>query len=158
MCDAQAGYESILTALPAALAGANLIYGAGMVDSGMALDYGKLLMDDEINLSIKHVLKGIEVNEETLSVSLIKEVGRTGDFLTHHSTYKYFRDAMSPQLMNRESHEQWISNGGTSLHERALDKAKSIVENHQPPPISRQAQKEIEEIIRETERELKVIS
>ncbi len=64
---------------------------------------------------------------------------------------------MSPQLMNRENYEQWRSNGGTSLHERALDKAKSIVEHHQPRPISRQAQKEIEEIIRETEKELKVV-
>ncbi len=122
----------------------------------MALDYGKLLMDDEINLNIEHVLKGFEVNEETLSVTLIKEVGDAGNFLTHPSTFEYFRDAMSPQLVNRESHEQWISNGGTSLHERALDKAKSIVENYHPPPISSQAQKEIEEIIQETEKELKV--
>ena len=38
LCDAQAGFESLLTALPEALAGANLIYGSGMVDSGMALD------------------------------------------------------------------------------------------------------------------------
>jgi len=157
VCDAQAGYESLLTALPAALAGANLIYGTGMVDSGMALDYGKLLMDNEINLTIKYVLRGFAVNEETLSVELIKEVGHAGNFLTHPSTFKHFRDAMSPQLMNRENYEEWRSKGGTSLHERALDKAKSIVESHQPPPISSQAQKEIEDIIRETEKELKVV-
>jgi hypothetical protein len=48
--------------------------------------------------------------------------------------------------------------GGTSLHERALEKAKNIVKNHQPQPIGRQAQKEIDEIIRETEKELKVLS
>lgn len=53
VCDAQAGFESLLTALPAALAGANLIYGTGMVDSGMALDYGKLIMDDEINSTLR---------------------------------------------------------------------------------------------------------
>ncbi len=33
-----------------------------MLDSGMALDYGKLIMDDEINTSIKHIVKGFEVN------------------------------------------------------------------------------------------------
>ena len=111
MCDAQAGFESLLSALPAALAGANLIYGSGMVDSGMTLDYGKLLMDDEINQNILYLLKGLTVTEETLSVDLIREVGHAGNFLTHPSTYNRFRDALAPRLMNRENYEQWRLNG-----------------------------------------------
>ena len=156
LCDAQAGFESLLTALPAALAGANLIYGSGMVDSGMALDYGKLLMDDEINRAIAYVVKGFEVNEETLSVKLIEEVGSKGNYLTHPSTFTHCKDFMSPKLMNRETYESWTFKGETSLHERALEKARSVVENHRPEPISSQAQKEIDEIIRETEKELGV--
>ena len=156
MGDAQAGFESLLTALPAALAGANLIYGSGMLDSGMALDYGKLMMDDEINRAITHVVKGFEVNAETLSVGLIEEVGHTGNYLTHRSTLNHCKDFMSPKLMNRETYEGWTSKGETSLHERALDKARSVVEKHRPDPISSQAQKEIDEIIRETEKELGV--
>ncbi len=157
MCDAQAGYESLLTSLPPALAGANLIYGTGMVDSGMALDYGKLVMDDEINLSVKHVVKGMQVNEETLSVGLIEEIGHAGNYLTHPSTFKHCADAMSPKLMNRETYDRWTSKGATSLHERALEKAREVLENHEPEPLSNQAQKEIQEIIRETEKELNVI-
>lgn len=157
LCDAQAGFEALLTALPAALAGANLIYGSGMVDSGMALDYGKLLMDDEINRAITHVRKGFAVNEETLSVKLIEEVGHSGNYLTHPSTFTHCGDPMSPRLMNRETYERWRANGETSLHERALKKAREIAANHQPPPIGPQAQKEIDEIIRETEKELGVL-
>ncbi len=158
LCDAQAGFESLLTALPAALAGANLIYGTGMVDSGMAMDYGKLLMDDEINRTITHLVKGFDVNEETLSVDLIKEVGHSGNYLAHPSTFAHCKDFMTPELMNRETYERWTSRGETSLHERAMEKARSVVENHRPTPISDQAQKEIEEIIRETEKELGVIA
>lgn len=156
LCDAQAGFEALLTALPAALAGANLIYGSGMVDSGMALDYGKLLMDDEINRAITHVLKGFEVNQETLSVKLIEEVGHGGNYLTHPSTFKHCKGPMAPKLMNRETYERWTANGETSLHERALAKARDVAANHEPTPISPQAQKEIDEIIRETEKELGV--
>ena len=156
LCDAQAGFESLLTALPAALAGANLIYGTGMVDSGMALDYGKLVMDDEINRTIIQVVKGFEVNAETLSVDLIEEVGHAGNHLTHPTTYNHFKDFMSPSLMDRETYESWTSKGETSLHARALEHAKSVVETHRPTPISSQAQKEIDEIIRETEKELGV--
>lgn len=158
LCDAQAGFESLLTALPAALAGANLIYGSGMVDSGMALDYGKLLMDDEINRAISCVVKGFEVNSETLSVKLIEEVGANGNYLTHPSTFAHCKDFMSPSLMSRETYDRWTARGKTSLHERALEQARSILETHQPAPISAQAQKEIDEIIRETEKELGVIS
>ena len=157
-CDAQAGFEALLTDRPAALAGAILIYGTGMVDSGMALDYGKLVMDDEINRAIIQVLKGIEVNTETLSLGLIEEVGHKGNYLTHPSTYDHCKDFMSPQLMNRETYESWMSKGETSLHTRAVEHARRVVENHRPTPISSQAQKEIDEIINETEKEFGVLT
>lgn len=157
-CDAQAGYESLLTAFPAALAGANLIYGTGMVDSGMALDYGKLIMDDEINQAIAHFLKGIDVTEETLSVELIDSVGPGGNFLTHPSTFRHFKNGLFPDLMNRDSHEKWMTEGKPGLHERAVENARQILIHHQPASISTQAQKEIDEIIRETEKELGVVA
>ncbi len=127
-----------------------------MVDSGMALDYGKLVMDNEINRSIKHVLQGMQVNPETLSVDLIKEVGQTGEYLTHSSTLEHCADAMVPALMNRESHASWEAKGAATLHERALKQAKTVLEKHLPEPLSEQAQKDIQRIILETEKELKV--
>jgi len=154
--NAQAGFEALLTALPAALAGANLIYGTGMVDSGMTLDYGKLVVDDEINRAIIQVVKGFEVNTETLSLDLIEEVGHKGNYLTHSSTYEHCKDFISPNLMDRDTYESWTSKGESSLHARALEHAKQVVENHRPTPISQQAQKEIDEIIRETEKEFGV--
>ena len=45
MTDAQSGHEKTLTGLLPALAGANLIYGLGMLESGVTLDYGQLVMD-----------------------------------------------------------------------------------------------------------------
>jgi len=128
-----------------------------MVDSGMALDYGKLIMDDEINTSIKHIVKGFEVNEETLSVDLIKEVGHKGNYLTHPSTFKHCSDAMNPKIMNRLNYDRWKAMGETDLHQRAMDRARDIIENHEPTPLPVQTQKEIDEIIRETEKELGVI-
>ena len=157
LCDAQTGYESLLTALLPSLAGANLVYGSGMLDSGMVLDYGKMILDDEINHNIKRIVKGVQVTEESLSVDLIKEVGHTGNYLTHPSTLHHFSGLVQPRLMNRESYESWSSKGRTDLHESALERARELVENHQPEPISEQAQIEIDEIIRETEKELKVV-
>lgn len=155
LCDAQTGYESLLTALLPSLAGANLVYGAGMLDSGMVLDYGKIILDDEINHNIKRIVKGVPVTETSLSVDLIKKVGHTGNYLTHSSTLDHFSELIQPRLMNRETYENWSAAGRTDAHERALEKARILVETHQPKPISEQAQKEIDEIIHETEKEFK---
>ena len=56
MVDAQSGHEKTLTGLLTALAGANLIYGAGMLESGVTIDYGQLVMDDEFARLIKYCL------------------------------------------------------------------------------------------------------
>ena len=153
LCDAQTGYESLLTALLPSLAGANLVYGAGMLDSGMVLDYGKMILDDEINHNIKRIVKGVPVTETSLSVDLIKEVGHTGNYLTHSSTLDHYSELIHPRLMNRETYESWSAKGRTDAHERALEKARILVATHQPKPMGEQAQQEIDEIIQETEKE-----
>ena len=128
-----------------------------MLDSGMVLDYGKMILDDEINHNIKRIIKGVQVTEESLSVDLIKEVGHTGNYLTHSSTLNHFSELIQPRLMNRENYDNWSTKGRTDVHERAMERARELVANHQPKPISEQAQREIHEIIRETEKELKII-
>ena len=128
-----------------------------MLDSGMVLDYGKMILDDEINHSIKRIIKGVQITEESLSVDLIKAVGHTGNYLTHSSTLNHFSELIQPRLMNRENYDNWSTKGRTDVHERAMERARELVANHQPKPISEQAQREIHEIIRETEKELKII-
>ena len=127
-----------------------------MLDSGMVLDYGKMILDDEINHIIKRIVKGVQVTETSLSVELIKEVGCTGNYLTHPSTLDHFSELIQPKLMNRQSYESWSAKGRTGLHQRALEKARDLMKTHQPKPISEKAQQEIDEIICETEKELKV--
>ena len=91
----------------AALAGANLIYGLGMIESGMNFDFGQLIMDDEFVRMIKHTVGGIPVNDETLSVDITKGVGPFSDFLSHENTYKYMRSQSQPKLINRVVRQRW---------------------------------------------------
>ena len=57
------------------MAGANLIYGLGMIEMGMTIDYDQMVMDDEFAKMIKYVVQGIQVNDETLALDVIHEVG-----------------------------------------------------------------------------------
>ena len=84
--DAQTAHEKTITGLVPALGGANQIYGAGMIESGVTIDYAVLVMDNEIARMCKYILRGIPTNDATLMVDEIIEVGSEEDFLSRMST------------------------------------------------------------------------
>lgn len=138
----------------AALAGANLIYGLGMIESGMTFDYGQLVMDNEIAKMIKYCINGIPVNDKTLSVEVTKEVGPFKDFLTHKNTFENMRIQSQPKLMDRRVRAVWEADGSTTLHERAMVEARRIMETHIPDPLPEGVPEKLRAIVEETEKEL----
>ena len=118
-----------------ALAGANLIYGLGMIESGMTFDFGQLVMDDEFAGLIKQCVNGIPVNDETLALDVIHEIGPFGDFLSHDHTMAHMRTTSQPALIDRRVRDEWAEMGSSTLHERALAKARVIIETHVPDPL-----------------------
>ena len=133
----QAGHEKTLTFLLPALAGANAIYGGGMLESGMLLNFGQLVSDNEMISAVKQILKGIPVNDETLAVDVIREVGARGHFLSHRHTFERMRDEhFLPDLMDRNVHARWEKEGERTMASRADDKAREILENHEPEPLA----------------------
>ncbi len=138
----------------AALAGANLIYGLGMIESGMTFDYGQLVMDNEIAKMIKQCVGGIPVNDETLSVEVTKEVGPFKDFLTHKNTFDHMNIQSQPKLMDRRVRANWEAAGSKSLHERAMEEARHIMETHKPDPLPEGVAEKLRAIVEETEKEL----
>ncbi len=87
--DAQTGHEKTLTAMLPALAGANLIYGMGMLEMGQVLSFSQMVMDNEFAAMIKRSIRGIDINDELMAVDLIKKVGIGGNFLSHKHTMKH---------------------------------------------------------------------
>jgi len=79
------------------LAGANLIFGAGMIEAGVTIDFAQLVLDDEIARLIKQVVGGIPVRDDTLLVDDILGVGSFGDFLSLESTYAHMREQSQPR-------------------------------------------------------------
>ena len=113
----QTAHEKTITGLIPALGGANQIYGAGMIESGVTIDYGVLVMDNEIARMVKYILRGIPTNDETLMVDEIIEVGSEEDFLSRMSTLKLMRAHQSKAgLIDRRVREEWEMDGGTDLY------------------------------------------
>ena len=136
------------------MAGANLIYGLGMIEMGMTIDYGQMVMDNEFARMIKYLVQGIPVNDETLAVNVIKEIGIGKDFLSHASTYKHMRTQSQPKLIDRRMREDWQAAGGTDIYQRALEEAKYILENHKPDPLPDTVLSAMRSIVEDAEAEL----
>jgi trimethylamine--corrinoid protein Co-methyltransferase len=119
----------------AALAGANLIYGAGMTESGVTFDAAQFVLDNELARMIKHVVAGMAVSDETLAVDDIHAVGPFGDFLSLDATMRHMRSQSRPALMDRRVREDWEASGGGDAYARAQTEARRILAEHHPDPL-----------------------
>jgi trimethylamine--corrinoid protein Co-methyltransferase len=117
------------------LAGANLIYGAGMFDSGITFDYGQLVMDNEFMRLIKRFMIGVPVEEETMAIDLIDEIGPKGDFLSCDHTMRHMHETATPKLFERRVRAEWEADGATTIHERATKEAERILMEHVVEPL-----------------------
>jgi trimethylamine---corrinoid protein Co-methyltransferase len=127
-----------------------------MIEMGMTIDYGQLVMDNEFARMIKYTVQGIPVNDETLAVDVINEVGIGKDFLSHDSTYKHMRSQSHPELIDRKMRVDWVQAGSTDIYQRAMEKARFILENHKPDPLPEDVLSTIRTIVEEAEAELGV--
>ena len=142
----------------AAMAGANLIYGAGMLDSGLIFSYAQLVIDNDIFKMIRKVMQGMHVDDENLAVDIIKSVGPGGDFLMQDHTMKYMRTLPSvPKLIERNNRENWLASGGKGLAERAAERAAEILADHKPIPLSDETKSALRVIVEESTAEMEAM-
>ena len=120
---------------------------------GITFSFGQLVIDSEIARMIKFTLNGLAVDDSTLALDAIHEVGVAGHFLDHETTFRHMRSQSRPELIDRSIRQEWSAGGSTDMYERACEKAKYILETHQPDPLPEEVLRHLEEIIQKAERE-----
>lgn len=152
MSDAQAGHEKTITSLLPALAGANLIYGMGMLELGVTFSWTQLVIDNEIASMVKRVVQGVKITDDLLAVELIKKVGAGKDFLAQKHTRQFMATEQSKvKLIDRRMRGAWQKRGGKDLAEAAADQARYILENHKPAPLPQDVLSKLRSIVEEQE-------
>jgi len=145
-----------MTGILPALAGANIIYGLGMLEMGITFDLAQLVWDHEIAEMILHSLKGVPVSDATLAVDVIKEMGIGKDYLSHPTTFEHMRSQSQARLIDRRMREDWEAAGSTDAYQRSHDKMIDILETYEPPKLSDDVLKNVRSIVVEAEKELGV--
>jgi trimethylamine--corrinoid protein Co-methyltransferase len=150
--DAQTGHEKTLTAMLPALAGANLIYGMGILEMGQVLSFSQMVMDNEFAAMIKRSIRGIEVNDELMAVDLIRQVGIGGNFLGQKHTMEHIvGEQVQADMIDRRMRGGWEKKGAKDLHQSSVERAKKILETHQPKQLEGDLAEELVRIAKSAE-------
>jgi len=126
--DAQAGYETGMSAMGGMVAGMDMFNIGGLIDALKTFDFAKAVIDDEIAQMLKRVKRSINFNEEELALDLIKQVGPGGSFIVaKHTTKRMKTEAVMTKLADRDTRTAWEKKGSLDIHARAMNRAKEIM-------------------------------
>jgi trimethylamine--corrinoid protein Co-methyltransferase len=149
--DAQAAHEFTLTAVLPALAGANMIYGVGMLDSGMTWDYAQAVMQNEMVRMIVKAVEGLPISDELMALDVIESVGPGGEYITHPHTYENMKQQSQVDLFDRNTREAWETTGSKNIVDASYEKALDILKNHTPEPLVDSHRAALNDIFQEAE-------
>ena len=134
--DAQAAFEAGLETFIAEIAGSRLNHDVGYLDFGRNGSLDMIIILNEIIDQVRRLYRGIPVNEDTLALDVIREVGSDGNFLVHRHTLEHLQSTQwRPKLINRTGYEKWEASGRSGLLQRAQQKLQQILQEHRPIPI-----------------------
>jgi trimethylamine--corrinoid protein Co-methyltransferase len=148
---AQSTMERLMTLLLPALAGADLV-NLTALDTKMSFSLQQLVLDDMLLGLVGRCLAGIAVDEGSLALDLIHQVGPGGAFIATDHTLRHFRtELLVPDLIERRNREAWQAAGAPDMCESAREKAQRLLADHRPLPLADGIAAQLDEIVREAE-------
>ena len=130
--EAQSAYENTLGMVLETAAGADFLFGAGLLDSVQQLSLEELVIADEVFGMVTRLLRGVAVERETLAVDLIAKVGFKGDYLMEPHTREHVRELWRARLGETGTYEGWKSAGSPRLEDKARAVADGILATPAP--------------------------
>jgi trimethylamine--corrinoid protein Co-methyltransferase len=150
LVDAQAGLESGMTALIGALAGVNMISGAGMLDFLVCQSAEKLVIDAEGIAMVQRLLRGIATPTETLATAMFAQTGLKGEFLKLKETRRLFatEQYLPSKVIDRGSMRAWQAGGALDAFGRAQQRVTELLNAYQRPTLSSEVERELLALMR----------
>ena len=142
----QAGVDNSLSTFMASAVMSDMLLGVGLLHGSRIWSYEQMMMDCEIFDIIRSMMAGIEVNEETLALEAIHNVGPQGNYLTQRHTRQHMREIWMPRYMDRRSYEVWQQKGD-GPRDWARTEAHKRYETHQPELLDPSLNRELERVI-----------
>ena len=145
--DQQCGMEVTLSLMTALLHGANIVHDVGFMDSGLQGSLQILTMANEFIGFMRAATAGVVVDDETLALDVVEELGPTGNYLNHPHTMRHFREPFHSPLMHKGTYANWDQQGRLTMEARAAQKVDEILASHSVPALAEDVQKAVRSIV-----------
>ena len=145
--DQQCGLEATISLATALLHGANIVHDVGFMDSGLQASLQLMVICADFIGFLRAATAGVTVNDETLALDVIEDLGPTGDYLSHDHTMQHFREPYYSKLAEKGVYAQWLHKGGTTMEQRAGRLIDKILAEHEPEPLPPDVQRDIRRIV-----------
>lgn len=146
--DNQAGLETGIGAVLAALAGINVISGPGMMDFESSQSFEKLVIDNEICAMAYRLIEGISQRNDPIATHLFEGFTAETQFLSMPHTKKWYREEHTfPAVIDRDTYDYWVSLGKKSIAERASEKVERLLEENPPSLVKEDIVQKLKKIM-----------
>jgi trimethylamine--corrinoid protein Co-methyltransferase len=145
--DQQCSFEATISLVTALLHGANIVHDVGFMDSGLQGSLQMIVICNEILGFLRAATAGVPVNDETLALDVIEELGPTGNYLGHEHTLRHFKEPFYSKLIDKNPYSVWQKRGATTLEDRAAKQIDAILSRHQVAPLPDEVQKALHAIV-----------
>jgi trimethylamine--corrinoid protein Co-methyltransferase len=148
--DYQAGMETAMGAIIAALSGINNISGPGMLDFESCQSLEKLVLDNEVCGMALRLAAGIELRDDPIvPLDLMREGIERKSFLALAHTLKWFRkEAYFPdEVIDRNALDEWHKQGSKDASRRASERVEKILAAHRPEPLDGAVRAHLKELM-----------
>jgi trimethylamine--corrinoid protein Co-methyltransferase len=131
--DEQAALETMFGLATHVQEGVSLVWGLGQLESEMTLSLAQLVIDDEMVAYVRRHCRGFDVDDESLALDVVREVGIAGSYLdADHTLEHHRRELFSPRLLNRRARGA----GGVPLPEAAATRARELLAGADEPALA----------------------
>lgn len=152
--DQQAAMDVTAQLYTAMLSGANLNFFSGFLETAMSGSLEVLYFANDVVDYLNRIIGGIEVNEETLALDVIDEVGPGGNFLGEEHTLDHYQDNWVPGTLARLNWDSFITGGSKDYKTRVNEKINKILSRGVRNPLPEETLKKLDIIMKEAQEQL----
>jgi trimethylamine--corrinoid protein Co-methyltransferase len=146
--DGQAAADAQFAVLVALMAKTNLNHDVGYLESGLTGSPEMIVLVSEIISMTRPFVAGVRLDDETLALDVIHEVGPGGQFISHDHTFAHWRELWIPQIFDRQRLDAWEKQGAKDVKARLREITISLMDEHRVEPLANTVEREIEAILK----------
>lgn len=143
--DAQAGLETGMGAVLAALSGINNISGPGMMEFENCFSIEKLIVDNEIAGMAKRLIEGITLHDDLPMTDVFMELINDQHLIISDHTQKYLHDEhlFTGAIINRDTSAQWEAKGKPELRDNTRSEVEKLLKTYNPDFLANETRKDL---------------